>query len=97
MALGWRRRLIGLLGRSRLGPQEGLLLPACRSIHTWFMRLPIDVLILDRQGRVLRCLPDLGPWRLIWPHRAAWGCLELSPGAMARAGVRVGDQLLLEA
>ena len=43
------RRMKGLLGRSGLAPDEGLLIRPATSIHTWFMRFPIDVVFLDRE------------------------------------------------
>jgi uncharacterized membrane protein (UPF0127 family) len=85
------RRLRGLIGR-RLGPGEGLLIRPASSIHTCFMRAPIDVVFLDRGGRVLRVAPALGPWRLAWCRGAA-AVLELPAGACARAGLTAGDAL----
>ncbi|HLO94144.1 MAG TPA: DUF192 domain-containing protein, partial [Burkholderiaceae bacterium] len=48
------QRLGGLLVRPRLGAGEGLLLKPCNSVHTCFMRYAIDVIYLDREGRVLK-------------------------------------------
>jgi uncharacterized membrane protein (UPF0127 family) len=45
-------RLRGLLGRRELSRDEGLLIRPGSSIHTWFMRFPIDVVFLDRDLRV---------------------------------------------
>lgn len=54
VARGLRARLLGLalLRRQRAGP--GLLIPRCRSIHTFGMRFAIDVVFLDREGHTLR-------------------------------------------
>ena len=41
-------RARGLLGRSGLDRGEGLLLKPTFSIHTFFMRFPIDVVFLDK-------------------------------------------------
>ena len=46
-------RLRGLLGRDELAAGEGLLLRPESSIHTWFMRFPIDVLFLEADLTVL--------------------------------------------
>jgi hypothetical protein len=45
-----RSRLLGLalLGRARAGP--GLLIPRCRSVHTFGMRFALDVVFLDASG-----------------------------------------------
>ena len=46
LADGFLSRLTGLLSRSSLGEGGALMFPRCRSIHTCFMRFPIDVLFL---------------------------------------------------
>ena len=51
--------MVGLLGHASLPRGEGLLLAPAWSIHTWFMRFPIDVVFLDADGRVLRVFPEL--------------------------------------
>jgi uncharacterized protein len=87
-------RMRGLLGRSGLPAGEGLLLRPAPSIHTAFMRFPIDALFLDRELRVLHVVERLRPWRMA-SKRGARAVLELSAGESARRGVRVGDRLEL--
>ncbi len=89
-------RLRGLLGRASLAEDEGLWLEPCDGVHTWFMRFSIDVAVLDADGRVLRCLGNLPPWRVTRLHAGARVCLELCEGTLARTGLRVGDRLLFE-
>jgi uncharacterized membrane protein (UPF0127 family) len=87
-------RLRGLLGRDRLEPGDGLLLRPAGSVHTCFMRMPIDLVLLDGDLRVLRTVAGLAPWRAAgaWRARAA---LELAAGQAAARGVRPGDTLQL--
>jgi uncharacterized membrane protein (UPF0127 family) len=87
-------RMRGLLGRSGLPAGEGLLLRPAPSIHTAFMRFPIDALFLDRELRVLQIVERLRPWRVA-SKRGARAVLELSAGESARRDVRVGDRLEL--
>jgi uncharacterized protein len=87
-------RLKGLLGRARLEPSEGLLIRPTSSIHTCFMRFPIDALFLDRDLVVLRVERHLRPWRFAG-RRGAKAVLELAAGESARRGVQVGDRLEL--
>jgi len=89
-------RMRGLLGRRDLPVGEGLLLRPAPSIHTWFMRFPIDVLFLDADLRVLDVIPELEPWRVA-ARRGARAVLELPSGEAARRGVRTGDPLKLVA
>src|ERR1700692_4880832 len=58
-------RMHGLLGRSGLAQGEGLLPQPAGSIHTAFMRFPIDAVFLDGDQRVLKVAPDLQPWRAV--------------------------------
>jgi uncharacterized protein len=88
----WQARTRGLLGRSSLASTEGILLRPASSVHTWFMRFPIDVVFLDRNLAVLRVVPRLRPWRAVWRWRSA-AVLELAAGESARRGIRVGDRL----
>jgi uncharacterized membrane protein (UPF0127 family) len=89
-------RLKGLLGRRELPAGEGLLLRPASSIHMFFMRFPIDAVFVDRELRVLRVAADLKPWRLA-AKRGAKAVFELPAGRCARAGVREGDRLVLDA
>jgi len=88
-------RMRGLLGRSGLAPGEGLLLQPAASIHTLFMRFPIDAVFLDGDRRVLRVASGLQPWRTAAAKRAR-AVLELAAGEAARVGVAPGDVLRLE-
>ena len=85
-------RLAGLLFSSPLQPGHGLLLVPCASVHTAFMRYSIDVVFLDRAGRIRRIVPHLAPWRAaasIGAHQA----LELAAGEAARLGLQAGQSL----
>jgi uncharacterized membrane protein (UPF0127 family) len=87
-------RLRGLLGRSVLPRGEGLLIVPCGSVHTWFMRFPIDVVFLDRDLRVVGVAADVRPWRLRW-RKGGKRVLELAAGQAAARGIGVGDRLAL--
>jgi uncharacterized membrane protein (UPF0127 family) len=69
-------RLLGLelLCRKRAGP--GLLIPSCRSVHTFGMRFPLDLLFLDADGRVIELRRDVPPHRFVRCPAAA-AVLEL--------------------
>jgi uncharacterized protein len=85
----------GLLGRRGLDPDEGLWIQPTGSIHMWFMRFPIDVVYADREGKVLKLVRRIRPWRMS-ACRGAKVALELPVGAIDRAGVQVGDHLVIE-
>jgi len=85
-------RLGGLLTRSELRKGEGLYLAPCASVHTLFMVYDIDVVFLDRGGRVLHVVHGLGPWRAA-SCRGAYAALELRAGQARRYGVVRGISL----
>ena len=85
-------RLRGLLGRAGLPRGEGMLIRPTWSIHTAFMRFPIDVVFLDRELRVLAVRPQVRPWRAAARLRAH-SVLELAAGECARLRIDVGDRL----
>lgn len=87
-------RLRGLLGRAGLEGGEGLLLRPASSIHTCFMRFPIDAVFLDGESRVLKVVGELAPWRFAG-CRGAKAVVELAAGEAARAGVAAGERLVV--
>lgn len=64
VALSRRSRLLGLAGLLALEPERGLLLPACRSVHTVGMRFALDLVWLDRDRAPIRVDRAVAPGRL---------------------------------
>ena len=93
-AVSLKDRLRGLLGRASLGPDAALLIERCGTVHTVGMRFALDLVFLDRAGRVLRVVRGVRPGRL-WVGggwRAA-RTLELEAGCLDLTVLRVGDTL----
>ena len=88
-------RMRGLLGRAPLQAAEGMLLVACRLIHTFGMGYPLDLVYLARDGRVLKVTSDLKA-RRIDGHWCAHSVLEMAAGEARRCGIEVGVQLPLQ-
>ena len=86
-------RMRGLLGRSSLDPDEGMLFRPAGSIHMFFMRFPIDAVFCTKELEVLDVRRDLQPWRTAG-RKGAKVVVELAPGAAA--GIEPGDRLVLE-
>ena len=86
------RRMRGLLGRKGLEPGDGLLLRPAWSIHTMFMRFPIDVVFVDHDLIVLRIAHSLRPFKTA-SCRGAREVVELSAGECERRGLEVGDRV----
>ena len=70
-------RMRGLIGRETLAPGKGMLIPKCNCIHTFFMRFPIDAMFLDKNGRTVKVVRNVRPWRpWIWGGWRAASVLE---------------------
>lgn len=89
-------RFVGLMGRRELAEGFGLLLKNESAIHTFGMRVAIDVAYLDASGKIVRLTEAMPPARLGPIVRGVRNVLELPSGALARAQTRQGDQLDLE-
>lgn len=71
------QRFKGLMGRKTLPRGEGMLILKCNSIHTCFMRFPIDATFLDRDDNVVKVVRNIRPWRLfVWGGSRAVKVLE---------------------
>ncbi len=88
-------KMIGLLKHRSLPAGEALIIPGCRSIHTWGMRFPIDVIFVDRAWQVVALERRIGPCRLIGPAWRAWAAVEVTAGTIEQTGVRLGDRFEL--
>jgi uncharacterized membrane protein (UPF0127 family) len=87
----------GLMGRERLAPSDGMLIDPCSSIHTFFMRFAIDVVFINRAGRVVGLRAAMPPGR---PYAGAWGAravIELPAGTIAASGTQLGDAIEMSA
>ena len=86
-------KLTGLIFKKNLNSGEGLLVENCNSIHTFWMRFPIDVLFLDANNRVIYIVKDLKPFRVTPLIRGAIKVLEIKSGEVSRLGLNVGNIL----
>lgn len=90
VADGLWTRARGLMLRSGLERGEGMLIEPAGSVHTFFMRFPIDCVFLDRELGVVAVREAVRPWRAA-AARGAKSTLELPAGAASRIGLTVGD------
>jgi hypothetical protein len=89
------KRRVGLLKHERLGPGEGLWIVPCESVHTFFMKFPIDLVYLDKKRKVRKIRAAVPPWRLSM-CLGAHSILELPAGRAAETGTTVGDELAID-
>ncbi|MGV9554301.1 DUF192 domain-containing protein [Streptomyces sp. NPDC003522] len=94
IAASYRARTRGLLGRDAV--EGALLLSPAGGVHTFGMRMPIDVAYLDRRLTVLS-VRTMRPGRLGLPRLRSRHVLEAGAGVMAGWGMRAGVVVALEA
>ena len=88
-------RRTGLLKHERLEPGEGLLIVPCQSVHTFFMKFPIDLVYIDKKRKV-RKVRHAVPKSRMSACLTAHSVLELPAGTVERTGTQAGDQLTIE-
>ena len=88
-------RLGGLMGKQSW-PQKlgGLYFPRCASVHTFFTFLRPDVVFTDKNNRILKIIPQAGPWRFWFGPRGSENCLEIPPGLSRKSRLQVGMKLV---
>lgn len=86
-------RLFGLLGKTRLEPEGGLLIRPSSGVHTMGMLFPIDVVALDKAMRVVKVWRRLRPFRLTSVTFKICSVLELPAGQIEACQIERGDLL----
>lgn len=94
LALTRTTRRRGLLHRDGLGPAAALVLSPCLAVHTAFMRFAIDVIFVDRDGRITHIVRRLQPWRIA-ASLGAYATIELAAGALDHHEIALGDRVYL--
>ena len=82
-------RAIGLIGRREFDCGDALHIARCSAIHTFFMRMTIDLVFLDSSKRAISIHSAVPPWRL----RHCWGAasvLEMPEGRVKELGISLG-------
>lgn len=96
-ATSYWARLRGLMFRAALPADGGLVIEPNSSVHTFWMRFPIDVIFVDRSDRVVGLVSAMPPHR---PYAGAWRArrtIELPAGVIERTSTQIGDTLVLNA
>ena len=89
------KRRTGLLKHERLEPGQGLWIVPCESVHTFFMKFPIDLVYVDKRHKVRKVRHSVAPWRMS-ACLSAHSVIELPAGAAEQSGTRTGDELAVE-
>ena len=87
-------RLKGLMFRKSIDEEEALIFYHTPSIHTFFMRFPIEVVFLNQKMQVVEIYEELGPKRIVFSASASIA-IELSVGKTSDKTLEIGDILEL--
>jgi uncharacterized protein len=88
------KRIKGLLGRRDFKRGQALIIKPCNSIHTFFMRFPIDLLFVDETNKVVKLISNLAPFRLGPICLKSRLVVELPAGTIKSTFTTQGDQLI---
>ena len=87
-----KSRKVGLLNHVSFPQGAAMLIAPTNAVHTFFMRFPIDIAFITREGTVVKVCPSVRPWRIAAAFRA-YGVIELPAGTLAAAETVAGDVL----
>jgi len=87
------RSLLGLMGRRHLPLGEGLWINPCQSVHSMWMRFPIDVVFLSSHRSIIHLVENMKPFRITKYVSAAESVIELPARTIAKTQTRVGDRV----
>ncbi len=86
-------RFCGLMGREKLPKGKGMIFDATNSIHMLFMRFAIDVVFLDKDGKILSIHKSLRPWKGFAICTKAYYVIELGDGEAERLGFKICEKI----
>ena len=92
LATSFWQRFRGLQFRRPLDAGHGLWLEPCTSIHTCWLRFPLDVAFLDARGTVLAVQRQVPPWRIRLAPPGTRAVLETTAGQLPQS-LKTGDRL----
>jgi uncharacterized membrane protein (UPF0127 family) len=88
-------RLKGLIGRLRLGSDEGVWLVPSRGVHTLGVMVPLDLIYLDGNLQVIHLEESFPTFRIAPLRTQAESVLELPTHTIYSSQTQVGDQLVI--
>ena len=90
LANTFKKKLIGLMGKKSI--KNGLLFPKTRSIHTFFMKEPIDIIMINKNNIVIDFRKNFPKWRILIKKKA-YHTIELPQNSLHN--ISIGDKLTI--
>jgi uncharacterized membrane protein (UPF0127 family) len=76
------KRFVGLMFRKSLPIGFGIWIKPCKSVHTMWMRIPIDIHFLDRNNTVISFRKNVRPWRVAMAPKNTHSVVETKCGTI---------------
>jgi uncharacterized membrane protein (UPF0127 family) len=92
IALDSASRKRGLLGRTSLAPGHALVIAPSNGVHTFFMKFPIDIVFVARDGTVVKIAPAVKASRIAFAWRG-FAVIELAAGAADAVALAMGEKI----
>ncbi|HKS75899.1 MAG TPA: DUF192 domain-containing protein [Terriglobales bacterium] len=89
-------RLVGLLGKRSLRPDSGVWIVPANAVHTIGMLFTFDLLMIDKDFKVVGLRELVRPFRVVWPNLKAESVLELPAHSIFKSRTEIGDQLVID-
>src|ERR1043166_5966574 len=89
-------RLVGLLGNRSLKPDSGVWIVPANAIHTIGMLFSFDVVLIDKDFKVVGVRELIRPFSITRPNFRAESVIELPAHTIFKSRTEVGDQLVIE-
>ena len=92
LADSFLKRARGLMFSNSMDGFDALVIKPCKSVHTFFMNYPIDIIFLNNDFKIIAIEREMKPWRMTPIYFSATEVIELKGGHVDR-GLRKGDEL----
>ncbi len=96
MSSSFLNRLKGLLGRSSIKINQAMLLRPANSIHTFFMRFPIDILFINENNIIIKAYRNMKPFKLTGIYFKSSFVIELHSGIIDSTQTTEGDLIQIK-
>ena len=93
----WTARSFAIRARGMIGRKfdsfDAMIFPRCPAVHTFFMSMPIDIVFLSSENRILALYHNVKPWKACIRCAGASQTIELPAGTLQRTGAECDDLL----
>lgn len=91
-----KQRIKGLIGHKELQKQEAFWITACPSIHTLFMKFPVDVIFTDKKFCIVSLFANVAAGRVLFGGFKSRHVFEMRTGQIQIHKLKRGDFLYVE-